>query len=151
MASFRWFLMPSQQTSPTADLNVLPVNLPIQSWIFNPYSTTLLPSMAFSTSYPPLQHRFQSLFRRSACISCIDHRDWLTHELIETNLIFTGPRCPRGPVYGSRCLSLPTSKSFLKLYWCDSGWWWYQLNTIDDANINQLNWFNWLQWLQCVF
>ena len=48
--------------------------------------------------------------------------------------IFTGPRCP---VYGSRCLSLCHSKSFLKLFRCDSGWWWYQLNTIDDANIKR--------------
>ena len=22
-----------------------------------------------------------------------------------------------------------TSRSFVKLYWCDYGWWWYQLNT----------------------
>ena len=27
--------------------------------------------------------------------------------------------------YGSRCLS----QTFLKLCWCDSSWWWYQLNT----------------------
>ena len=30
-----------------------------------------------------------------------------------------------------------TSKTFLKLCWCDSVWWWYQLNTIDDAIIKQ--------------
>ena len=24
---------------------------------------------------------------------------------------------------------------WLRLCWCDSGWWWYQLNTIDDANL----------------
>ena len=33
--------------------------------------------------------------------------------------------------------SLTPYKTFLKLCWCDSGWWWYQLNTIDDANIKQ--------------
>ena len=26
---------------------------------------------------------------------------------------------------------------WLKLCWCHSGWWWYQLNTIDGANIKQ--------------
>ena len=46
---------------------------------------------------------------------------------------FTGPRCLWGPVYGSR----PLYKTFVKLCWCDSGLWWYQLNTIDDANIKQ--------------
>ena len=35
--------------------------------------------------------------------------------------------------------SLRTSyiRDFVKLCWCDSGWWWYQLNMIDDANIKQ--------------
>ena len=37
--------------------------------------------------------------------------------------------CLWGPVYGSRCLYLTTYKNFVKLCWCDSGWWWYQLNT----------------------
>ena len=35
------------------------------------------------------------------------------------------------------CLSLPTYGSFVKLCWCDSDWWWYQLNTIDDANLKR--------------
>ena len=26
---------------------------------------------------------------------------------------------------------------WLRLCWCDSGWWWNQLSTIDDANIKQ--------------
>ena len=34
-------------------------------------------------------------------------------------------------------MSLHPSGSFLKLCWCDSGWWWYQLNTIDDANLKR--------------
>ena len=33
--------------------------------------------------------------------------------------------------------SLTTSKTFVKLCWCDSGWWWYQLNTNDGANVKQ--------------
>ena len=32
---------------------------------------------------------------------------------------------------------LCTYGSFVKLCWCDSGWWWYQLNTIDDANLKR--------------
>ena len=34
-------------------------------------------------------------------------------------------------------VSLPPYKTFLKLCWCDSSWWWYQVNMIDDANIKQ--------------
>ena len=49
--------------------------------------------------------------------------------------LFTGPSCPWSPVYVSQCLSLSTSKTLLRLCWCD--WWWYQLNTIDDANMKQ--------------
>ena len=51
---------------------------------------------------------------------------------------FTGPRCLWGPVYGSRSLYVtPYIRDFVKLCWCDSGWWWYQLNTIDDANLKR--------------
>ena len=35
----------------------------------------------------------------------------------------------------SLCQYVTTSGSFVKLCWCDSGLWWYQLNKIDDANI----------------
>ena len=48
--------------------------------------------------------------------------------------VFTGPRCLWGPVYGSRCLYVTPSDSFVKLCWC---WWWYQLNTIHDANLKR--------------
>ena len=27
--------------------------------------------------------------------------------------------------------------TFVKLCWCYSGWWWYQLNTFDDANLKR--------------
>ena len=43
-------------------------------------------------------------------------------------LIFIGPRCPWGPIYGSGCLSL-TKRPICRLNWCDSGCWRYQLNT----------------------
>ena len=56
---------------------------------------------------------------------------------VKFSIFFTGPRCLWGPVYGSRCLYLSISGSFGWLCWCNSGWWWYQLNTIDDANIKQ--------------
>ena len=60
-----------------------------------------------------------------------------TKENKDNILIFTGPRCLWGPVYGSRCLYVCTYDRFVKLCWCDSGWWWYQLNTIDDANLKR--------------
>ena len=44
-------------------------------------------------------------------------------------LIFIGPRCPWGPIYGSGCLSLSEYKTFCRLNWCDSGWWIYKHNT----------------------
>ena len=49
-----------------------------------------------------------------------------------TFCIIAGPRCPWGPVYGSRCLYSSTyiQELWLRLCSCDSGWWWYQLNTI---------------------
>ena len=34
-------------------------------------------------------------------------------------------------------VSLSIYDTFVKLCWCDSGWWWYQLNTIDDANLKR--------------
>ena len=43
--------------------------------------------------------------------------------------LFIGPRCPWGPIYGFASLSLSDWDTFLKLNWCDSGWWKYQLNT----------------------
>ena len=57
--------------------------------------------------------------------------------ILARNNVFTGPRCLWGPVYGSRCLYVPPYNRFVKLCWCDSGWWWYQLNTIDDANLKR--------------
>ena len=56
-------------------------------------------------------------------------KEW-QQEFYNWNTIFTGPRCLWGPVYGSRCLYLCHSlQDFVKLCWCDSGCWWYQLNT----------------------
>ena len=62
-------------------------------------------------------------------------------------LVLTPFACPAGchfyrtQVSLGSCLwvsaSLPTYKTLLKLCWCDSGLWWYQFNTIDDANIKQ--------------
>ena len=49
-------------------------------------------------------------------------------ETAEVKGVFTGPRCLWGPVYGSQCTYFPT-RTLLRLCWCDSGWWWYQLNT----------------------
>ena len=60
-----------------------------------------------------------------------------TKVLVCKSCLFTGPRCLWGPVYGSRCLYVPPYNRFVKLCWCDSGWWWYQLNTIDDANLKR--------------
>ena len=57
-----------------------------------------------------------------------------TSFVLEFWVLFTGPRCLWGPVYGSRCTYI---LDFVKLCWCDSGWWWYQLNTIDDANLKR--------------
>ena len=37
-------------------------------------------------------------------------------------------RCFDFPGVRSRCLSVRAYKTFLKLCWYDSGWWWYQLN-----------------------
>ena len=34
-------------------------------------------------------------------------------------------------------VSLSNSDRFVKLCWCYSVWWWYQLNTIDDANLKR--------------
>ena len=36
------------------------------------------------------------------------------------SLVFFGPRCPWGPIYGSGCLWL---EDLCRLSWCDSGWW----------------------------
>ena len=60
--------------------------------------------------------------------------EWVTSLALACESIFTGPRCLWGPVYGSRCLYLCHSGSFVKLCWC---WWWYQLNTIHDANLKR--------------
>ena len=43
--------------------------------------------------------------------------------------IFIGPRYAWDPIYGSACPSLTHSQTLLRLYWCDSGWLRYQLNT----------------------
>ena len=56
--------------------------------------------------------------------------------------VFIGPRCPWGPIYGSGCLSQTESKTFLKPNWCDSGWWWYKLNTYwQCGNASDTTWW----------
>ena len=39
--------------------------------------------------------------------------------------VISGPRCTRGPVYGSRCLQLTDWVTLLRRTWCNSGWWRY--------------------------
>ena len=80
-------------------------------------------------------HSVFSVYRRLQPTWAIPHR--LLYKIFywAQEMFFTGPRCLWGPVYGSRSLYIPPYDSFVKLYWCDSGWWWYQLNMIDDANI----------------
>ena len=55
-------------------------------------------------------------------------RQWAQMTRWRSFFVFTGPRCLWGPVYGSRCLYLCTRP--LVETWCDSVWWWYQLNMI---------------------
>ena len=49
-------------------------------------------------------------------------------DIFVLGIVFIGPRCNLGPIYGSGWLSLTIKETLLKLNWCDSGWRGYQVN-----------------------
>ena len=66
-----------------------------------------------------------------AIVNSIESETWIISPAID----YCNRFLPDPGVSGVRSMgpgvsmSLTHSERFLKLGWCDSGWWWYQLNT----------------------
>ena len=55
-------------------------------------------------------------------------RLWPPHLIVQSHIFLSDPGVP-GPIFVSGCHSVSEWDTFVRLNWCDSGWWRYQLNT----------------------